>query len=577
MNIRRIVSYAAVAVLGALLWTTWTKEEAARVPAVNAAANLAANSAANNPQSRSADFAPTVSATAASSSSAAPSNAASVGEGTQTIRLTTDVLSLAINLNGAQVLESHLLTYPQSTTDKMPVQILSDQLDNLYLADSGVANNQPIKYQTLGGAGGKSAHFVLQDGQKELVVSLVGKTDNGLDVTKTFHLNRGQYAVRVETTLNNATRSSWTGQLYSQLVRKKPDEAGHLFYARSYDGAAVSSPDRPYYKLNYGDMDKKPYASQNTGGWVAMQQHYFLTAWVPSDAAAMHQYYSRVTALPNGVPIYTVGYLSAPLSLAPGQSTSLSSQLYIGPEIQENLAALAPGLDRTIDYGWLWWVSEAIFALMRGLHHVLANWGWTIVVTTIIIKMLLYPLSAASFRSMARMRELQPKMQQLKERFGDDRQALGRATMELYREQQINPLGGCLPMLIQIPIFIALYYVIIESVQLRQAPFIGWIVDLSVKDPYYVLPILMGVSMLIQQKLSPSSPDPTQARIMMVMPVIFTVFFVNFPAGLTLYWLVNNCVQILQQYYVTKTFDAHQAKRKQRKNQAKLARSIGKK
>ena len=574
MNIRRILSYAAVAVLGALLWTTWTKEQAVQTPAVNAAANPAVNSAENNPLSSSANFAPSVSATvvtAASSGSLAQSNEKLVGEGTQTIRLTTDVLSLAINLNGAQVLESHLLAYPQSSTDKTPVQIFSDKLDNVYLADSGLSNTQAVKYQA------QSDNFVLHDGQNELVVSLVGKTSHGLEVTKTFHLTRGQYAVRVETQLKNVSSSPWTGQMYTQLVRKKPEETGHLFYARSYDGAAVSSPDRPYYKLNYSDMDKKPYASQNTGGWVAMQQHYFLTAWVPSDAAAMHQYYSRVTTLANGVPIYTVGYLSAPLSLAPGQSITSSNQLYVGPEIQENLAALAPGLDRTIDYGWLWWVSEAIFALMRGLHHVLANWGWTIVVTTIIIKMLLYPLSAASFRSMARMRELQPKMQQLKERFGDDRQALGRATMELYREQHINPLGGCLPMLIQIPIFIALYYVIIESVQLRQAPFIGWIVDLSVKDPYYVLPILMGVSMLVQQKLSPASPDPTQARVMMIMPVVFTVFFVNFPAGLTLYWLVNNCVQIVQQYYVTKTFEAHQAKRKQRKNQAKLARSIGKK
>jgi YidC/Oxa1 family membrane protein insertase len=299
-----------------------------------------------------------------------------------------------------------------------------------------------------------------------------------------------------------------------------------------------------------------------------MQQHYFLSAWIPIDQQLTNRFYSQVTNLDGGFKVYTIGFFGPQLTTAPGATGSAGSTLYVGPEIASTLKPIAPGLDRTIDYGWLWWISIILFWLMESIHKLVGNWGWSIVITTIIIKFVLYPLSATSFRSMAKMREMQPKLQQLKERFGDDRQALSRATMELYRKEKINPLGGCLPMLIQIPVFIGLYYVIIESVQLRQAPFILWIHDLSVKDPYYVLPILMGFSMVLQQRLTPSSPDPAQAKMMMIIPLVFTVFFLNFPAGLTLYWLVNNCVQILQQWYVTKTFEAHKEK-KARKAKAK--------
>lgn len=559
MNIRRLLSYGAVAILATALWTTWMKEH----PSVDVSRPEVASTSA-----QPAEFAPqpvnNLAATPASGPVAVVQPAVTLVSAQDVVKVRSDVLQLAISLQGGNVVSAELLNYPQSVTDKQPVDLLSPQLSRLYFADSGISNTLPngatatIQYQA------SQAQYSMTPDQNSLVVTLQGKTANGLAVTKSYTLTRGSYAIAVDYHIHNASQSAWTGQVYTQLVRKKPAEEKHLFYANSYNGAAVSSPDRPYYKLNYSDMDKSAYQNTHSGGWVAMQEHYFLSAWVPANPNATNQFYSRVTPSQQGDNIYTVGFFSAPLQLSPGQSEQLGAKLYVGPEIAKDLAALAPGLDRTIDYGWFWWISIAIFGLMSLLHAVLANWGWTIVVTTILIKFLLYPLSAASFRSMARMRELQPKMQQLKERFGDDRQALSRATMEMYRNEKINPLGGCLPMLIQIPIFIAFYWVIVESVQLRQAPFIGWIVDLSVHDPYYVLPILMGVSMLVQQKLSPTSPDPVQAKMMMAVPVVFTALFFKFPAGLTLYWLVNNCVQVLQQWYVTKTFEAHKAKRAQK-------------
>ena len=368
--------------------------------------------------------------------------------------------------------------------------------------------------------------------------------------------------------MKNLKNTQWQGRFYKQLIRKKVTQNKHLFEAHSYEGASMSSHQHPYEKVTFDQMAKANVDRTHAGGWIAMQQLYFLSAWVPHSQLQHHHFYTKSQPIDQ---LYMIGLLGPDVTIAPRASHTFSATLYTGPELTGRLAQLAPGLDRTVDYGWLWWISSIIFWLMSSIHAFIGNWGWAIVMTTIIIKFLLYPLSAASFRSMAKMRELQPKIQALKERYGDDRQALSRATMELYQKEKINPIGGCLPMLIQVPIFIGLYYVIIESVQLRQAPFLGWIVDLSVRDPYFILPILMGISMLIQQRLTPSAPDPAQAKMMMVVPVVFTVFFINFPAGLTLYWLVNNVVQILQQWYVTQktkgqaTHSAHKKRRKKSK------------
>ena len=289
--------------------------------------------------------------------------------------------------------------------------------------------------------------------------------------------------------------------------------------------------------------------SLNTkGGWVVMQQHYFLSAWVPNEQQINH-YYTSVS--PNDV--YTIGFLGPQLNVAAGDKLVTKTKFYAGPQLTDRLHSIAPNLDLTVDYGWLWFISMGIFWLMKKIHLVIGNWGWSIILVTICIKAVFYKLSATSYRSMAKMRKLTPKIQALKQRFGDDKQKMSQETMKLYKKEKVNPFGGCLPILIQIPFFIALYYVLIESVELRQAPFIFWIHDLSIKDPFYVLPLLMGISMLIQQKLSPPPPDPMQAKMMMLLPIVFTVFFLNFPAGLVLYWVCNNTLSILQQWYVMRT------------------------
>lgn len=394
--------------------------------------------------------------------------------------------------------------------------------------------------------------YTLAPDQKSLQVTLRGKTANGLSVTKQYTFKRDSYVVGLSYSVNNPTGKTWKGSLYTQLVRRQPDTKHHLFGMRAYSGASVSSPATPYEKLSYKKMDENNLSRVNTAGWAAMQQHYFLSAWIPGDAKQSSHFYTHVAGGGDKNNLYTVGFVSPAMRIAPGATKVTRASIYIGPEVAKRLETLAVGLDHTVDYGWLWWASVAIFWLLGAVHHIVGNWGWAIIITTILIKVVLYPLSAASFRSMAKMRELQPRIKLLKERFADDKQALSKATMDLYKKEKINPLGGCLPMLIQIPVFIALYYVLMESVELRQAPFILWIQDLSIKDPFYVLPILMGASMMLQQKLTPSSPDPAQAKMMMILPVVMTVVFLNFPAGLVLYWFVNNCTQMLQQWYVMK-------------------------
>jgi len=303
-------------------------------------------------------------------------------------------------------------------------------------------------------------------------------------------------------------------------------------------------------------MDKANVSRAVKGGWLAFQQRYFLGAWVPNQHQAQH-YYSRV----NG-DIYTLGFVGPQLKVASGDQLRTRTTLYAGPEMADRLAVVAPHLDLTVDYGWLWALSVSIFWIMKHIYNFFGNWGIAIILVTLLIKLIFYKLSEKSYRSMAKMRKLSPQLQTLKERYGDDRQRMSQATMELYRREKVNPLGGCLPMLIQIPFFFALYYVLIESVELRQAPFMLWIQDLSAKDPYYILPLLMGASMYFQQKLNPAPPDPIQARMMNLMPVMFTALFLTFPSGLVLYWLTNNCLSILQQWYIMRRVDMAEVQQK---------------
>ena len=479
------------------------------------------------------------------------------------ITVQTDVLEIKIDPKVGSIVSAKLLKYNSSLGgENIPIQILSRESSKLYIAQSGLIKEtgelMPVQFQS------NKKLYILGNNKNKLIVLLRGRTTNGILITKIYTFHRDDYAIRLAYKLQNNTTQLWKGSIYTQITRRQPLVDHKHFYVRSYNGAAIGSPQMPYKKLSYDSLSKKNLDYVGEYGWIAMQQHYFLTAWVPENHKLAYHYYSHVMQTFDEPHIYVIGFVSPQLHLAIGSTAFIHLTLYVGPEIAERLKILSPELERTINYGWLWPISMLLFWIMNVVHDLVRNWGWSIIITTILIKFMFYWFSAKSFRSMACMREIQPRLQALKERYGDDRQALSRMTVELYRKEKINPLGGCLPMLIQIPVFIAFYYVIIESVELHQAPFILWIHDLSAKDPYYILPILMGGSMLVQQWLSPTSSNAAQKKMMWILPIIFTVFFINFPAGLALYWITNNMVQASQQWYIGKTYESYKAKLKVR-------------
>ena len=329
-------------------------------------------------------------------------------------------------------------------------------------------------------------------------------------------------------------------------------ETSRLLY--TYTGSVYYNEEAKFEKVDFDEMEDNRLSVDSKGGWIAMIQHYFLSAWVPVQDADYRIYtLSNVKVNPA---TYTVGQLSATRVVAAGGDTEFSSQLFVGPKLVNRLEEIAPGLDLTVDYGVLTFLSKPLYWLLSWYHGFVGNWGVAIILLTFTIKAVFYKLSETSYRSMAKMRKVSPRLKTLKERYGDDRQKMNQAMMELYKTEKINPMGGCLPILVQIPVFIALYWALLESVDLRQAPFFFWIEDLSVKDPFFVLPLLMGISMIIQQKLNPPPPDPIQAKVMMALPFVFTIFFAFFPAGLVLYWVVNNVLSITQQYIITKRIEA---------------------
>ena len=444
------------------------------------------------------------------------------------------------------------MDYPVSVSEKdKPFTLLQNSAEERYVANSNlfVAKGQVIENAD-GNYTSELEQYQLTAGQKQLIVTLKGKNTEGVLVHKEYVLTKGSYLIDVRYVLLNEGAAVWKGYMNTQLLRSSPKEdKSSMFHVGSYTGSSYSNPGKHRYeKVNFKDMTKNNLDVEAQGGWIAMQQHYFLSAWVPV-ADSKNRFYTRAI---DGD--YTIGAVSQPIAIEPQQKQEVSSRLYLGPEVTSELKAIAPGLDLTVDYGWLWFLSSLLFSLMKAIYSVIGNWGWSIVLVTVLIKLAFYRLSATSYKSMAGMRKLQPKLLALRERFGDDKAKISQATMELYRQEKVNPLGGCLPIVIQIPVFIALYWVLLESVELRQAPFIFWIKDLAMPDPFHILPVIMGATMLIQQKLNPAPPDPMQAKIMMFLPILFTGLFWNFPAGLVLYWIVNNSLSILQQWYITRKY-----------------------
>ena len=461
------------------------------------------------------------------------------------ITVTTDLLEAKINLNGGNLIHTSILNYSESTKDKTPITLLTDQANAFYVAQSGLVGiglptNTPLIFTSA------QTSYTQEPGQP-LIINLVYQSPNGLKITKQYTFEPKSYLIKVNYLIQNQSKNPWEGRFYGQLLRVPPVNQNHniLMSYSTFTGAAYSSQNTHFEKLSFSNLAGSNLKETSIGGWVAMVQHYFISAWIP-DAAQSSLLYSRV--LDGNV--YAMGLANPAVTVAPGSIISTGASLYVGPTLSNQLEAAAPNLNLTVDYGWLWFISELLFWVMTHIQHFIGNWGLSIIAVTILIKAVFYPLSAKSYRSMAKMRMLQPKMKEIKAQYGDDRQAIGKATMELYKKEKVNPLSGCLPILIQIPVFIALYWMLMASVELRQAPFIFWIKDLSVNDPYFILPVLMGLSMFLQQRLNPPPSDPTQAKVMMFLPVIFTALFLGFPSGLVLYWIVNNCVGILQQWYI---------------------------
>lgn len=556
MNTKRLLLYFALAAVSLMLWTTWEREHHQRA-LLGAASGVAQNtkqaiSAGGDegavPQIRTIDEGEQVSAQVPSFSK--PKNR--MTPKARLITAETDLLLIKIDKKGGNIVDVRLKRFPVSLKEQdKPFELLSDQPDKLYVAESGMTGTQgpdtsngPVLYQST------HSHYQMKptDASLKIVLSAQDKAgDTAAKITKTFIFYPGRYAVDVEQDIKNTGDKAWTGNFYAQIRHHKDRETnGGLMHFHTFTGAAIYDNGK-YRKLSYKKMDEQNVDKSIKGGWLAMQRRYFLSAWVP-DPGEVNHYYSGSDA--NQV--YTIGVLGPEISLQPQESHTTKATFYVGPEEADRLQQVAPGLDLTIDYGWLWVISMAIFWVMKQIYLLIGNWGWAIILVTFLIKLLFFKLSETSYRSMAKMKKLQPRLLALRERYANDKQRLSQATMQLYREEKVNPMGGCLPFLVQIPFFIALYYVLIESVELRHSPFIFWVQDLSAKDPFFVLPILMGVSMYFQQRMTPSSPDPTQAKMMMALPVVFTFLFMNFPSGLVLYWLTNNCLSILQQWYITR-------------------------
>ncbi len=488
---------------------------------------------------------------------------------TQLIQVKTDVLNVTINPLGGEIVEVSLPAYPADISDKsIPFVLMENNARRVYVAQSGLLDAKGKQWEKTQVYSASQVSYQLDETADTLTVELSTQLDN-VEVKKVFTFQRNNYLIDVKYQVANGSDSQWRGVFFAQLKRDRSEDPqqGSSMGMQAYLGPAITTNLSKYEKVSFDDIDDKRLAETVDGGWVAMLQHYFVSAWVANPETS-HSVYAK----PNKQGEYIVGFHDGktPLQVAAGEIGTVGAQLYVGPKSQYVLADVAENLDLTVDYGWLWWIAQPLFAVMNfiesgyinflGMMEIdlgggVGNWGVAIILLTVLIKLAFFKLSATSYRSMANMRKVAPKLAAIREQHGDNKEKLGQEMMALYKKEKINPLGGCLPILVQMPVFIALYWVLAESVELRQAPFFLWINDLSAIDPYFVLPLLMGASMFVQMQLNPTPPDPVQARVMKLMPVIFTVFFLFFPSGLVLYWVVNNLLSITQQYVITKQIE----------------------
>lgn len=553
MENQRFILYASLCLVLYLIWSAWQAEQTVPQPLAKG------ESAVSTPSEKwQNDLPKSVEADALTENALVQKQALkTTQQQSRVITVDTDVFEINIDTRGADIHKIKLKNYPVSLEEQDKPLVLLDNESKTYITQSGLihdripgkevnkfAPNHHDLYQI------KDTQFQLEKDQDELIVPFQWRGENGVIVTKTFKFKPGSYLIEVNYEIDNKSSQPWSGRQYKQLRHSYVKSERSLFRLPTYTGAAYY--DDHYEKLSFDDMHEEPLSLEVTGGWVAMLEHYFFSAWL-AEEEENNLYYSNTIDKQVGSD-YIIGMRSSSVRVNPQETASLNNRFYAGPKLQNEIKEIQPGLELTTDYGIFTPLCKPLFWVLDYIHGWVGNWGWAIIFVTLLIKIVFYRLSAASYKSMARMRKVQPRFQAIRERYGSDKQKLNQAMMDLYRKEKINPVGGCLPILIQMPVFLSLYWVLIESVELRQAPFMLWIQDLSTKDPFYILPLLMGISMFIQFKLNPKPPDPMQEKIFMIMPILMAAFMAVFPAGLVLYWVVNNTLSIAQQWYITRKY-----------------------
>ncbi len=569
MDLTRSLLIGTMAVLSFMLLTEWVAFKEARVPAPVAPSSSAYSDETRSSESpavistgENADMPSVASGTFDAEQSTddipslAQSDTATPAPSTSaSVNVSTDVLDVRIDLQGGDITEVALREYPARIDEPtIPFLLLEDNQRRTYVAQSGLIGSDGIDKEQRARYQASSSRYTLGDTTDTLRVDLTAITDAPVRITKRFTFTRGDYLIRVEYLIENNSETRWQANLFGQIKRdSSADPSSELSSGMGmvpFLGTASSLPDERFAKFDFEDMAEQPLNQKISGGWIAMIQHYFLSAWIPNPELT-HSYSTRVT--PSAFNI--AGFVSPPTIVDPGQTGTAFADFYVGPKDQYRLAEISEYLDLSVDYGWLWWIAQPLFWLLIKIYSFVGNWGVAIILLTFLIKAGFFKLSATQYRSMANMRRVQPMVQAIRERHPDDKQKQSTEMMNLYKKEKINPLSGCLPILVQMPVFIALYWVLMESVELRQAPFFLWIKDLSVMDPYFILPLIMGASMWFQQRLAPPPPDPMQAKLMQWMPIVFTFFFLWFPAGLVLYWVTNNALSIAQQWIITRQIE----------------------
>lgn len=534
MDTKRLILFVIFSFSIMMLWEAWQRDHT-QPSAQQSTAQTAASSEPGVPQAVTVQPA------------AVQESGFSLQQG-ERIHIRTDLFQAEIDTTGGDIRRLELRKHRDSNDVSKNFTLFDDHsLPAVYVAQSGLIGNGLPSHKVAFSA--KAGDYTLQEGQDKLEVRLVWSDGKGLQVDKVYTFHRGSYVADLTYEIHNGGSTALEPSVYYQIVHDSESSQGTKMMP-TFTGAAYFTEADKYKKVSFSDMGKTNLSKSAKDGWIGLAQHYFVSAWIPKAGTTREYYTKHLTDK-----IFSMGAVSALGTIAPGATITTSAQLYAGPQEHNHLTAAAPGLEYTVDYGWLTIIATPLFWVLANIQKLVQNWGVAIILLTVLLKLAFFPLSAASYRSMAHMREMAPRLQQLKEKFGDDRQKLHQAMMELYKTEKINPMGGCLPILVQIPVFISLYWVLLGSVEMRHAPFALWIHDLSASDPYYVLPILMGITMIIQTRLNPTPPDPIQAKVMMFMPLMFSVFFFFFPSGLVLYWLVNNILSIAQQWHINRTIE----------------------